>query len=314
LRHLQFFSGNNLAKNKASDRGQGSGRFTVLRLLAGALVFFASHAQAVETPAAVGEGNAAASIDATRAEYDAVLAPSQLVVVDNPYGDVSARFGGFEHKVEVDSVLQEPVGATHIDLTPAVDGEGRYRISPTLPAGKNIAEGQRIDLEVFVPEGHALSVHTEQGSIEVRGVHGDVTLKSTGGNINLRGIKGVIQAETGDGQIDAALTTAPRKSSQRLATSTGDINLAVDDRLDAELDMTTSSLFATEYSLKITRMPGQEPNKRAQALIGENHSRLDVESRRGQIRVSRRTSFTSVGVASSASTEQEEEQEDNDSD
>jgi hypothetical protein len=111
------------------------------------------------------------------------------------------------------------------------------------------------------------------------------------------------------------LTTAPRKSSQRLATRTGDINIAVDDRLDAELDLATSALFGTEYSLKITRMPGQEPNKRAKVLIGEDHSRLVVESRRGQIRVSRRTNFISAGDSTSVATEQqEEEQEDNDSD
>ncbi|HMB42951.1 MAG TPA: DUF4097 family beta strand repeat-containing protein, partial [Luteimonas sp.] len=146
------------------------------------------------------------------------------------------------------------------------------------------------------------------------GLHGDVKLESVTGDISLRGIKGAIQAETDEGQIDASLGTAPRKSSQRLATRTGDINIAVDDRLDAELQMATSALFSTEYSLKITRMPGQEPNKRAQALIGENRARLDVESRRGQIRLSRRIRFTSAGGASSAASEEQEDQEDNDSD
>jgi hypothetical protein len=196
-----------------------------------------------------------------------------------------------------------------------VDSDGHYRIAPRLPAGANISAGQRVDLEVFVPEGHALSVHTEQGSIEVKGVHGDVRIASSTGNISLRGIKGAIQAETGDGQIDASLATAPRKSSQRLATRTGDINIAVDDRLDAELDMATSALFATEYSLKITRRPGEEPNKHAETVIGEDESRLVLESKRGQIRVSRRISFISEGEASSVAHEsKEQEQEDNDSD
>jgi hypothetical protein len=272
----------------------------------------ASHAQAADVSAA--EDSAISSIVATRAEYVDTLTPGQAVAVDNPYGDVAVRFGGFEHKAETHTVLQEPAGASHIELKPSVDSEGRYRISPTLPAGAAIAEGQRIDLEVFVPEGHAVSVHTNQGSIEAKGVHGDVKLESVTGDISLRGIKGAIQAETDAGQIDASLSTAPRKSSQRLTTRTGDINIAVDDRLDAELQMATSALFATEYSLKIIRMPGHEPNKRAQALIGENHARLDVESRRGQIRLSRRINFISTNGASSAADEAQEEQEDNDSD
>ena len=105
-----------------------------------------------------------------------------------------------------------------------------------------------------------------------------------------------------------------RKAKQRLATSTGDINIAVDDRLDAELDMATSALFGTEYSLKVARLTGQEPNKRARVVIGDDASRLVVESRRGQIRLSRRASFTPKGEAASVASGDEEEQEDGDSD
>ena len=302
-----------MTQQAANHGRQGKARTRILRSLLGALVMFVSPAQAVGITA--DEDPATSSIVAIRSEYSATLTAGQAVAVDNPYGDVLARFGGFEHEVQVYAIVQEPAGATHIELEPSADSDGRYRISPRLPTGANVAQGQRVDLEVFVPEGHDLSVHTDRGSIEVRGVHGDVLLASTAGNIGLRGIKGVIRAETGDGQIDASLGTAPRKSSQRLATRTGDINIAVDDRLNAELDMATSALFSTEYSLMITRRPGEEPNKRAKAVIGEDESRLVLESKRGQIRVSRRTSFTSTGEASSvARDEQEEEQEDNDGD
>lgn len=306
-------------KARAANRGgRGIQRRWGLCCLVCALALLAWHAQAADVASGVSSADASiadTSTVAVRSEYSATLKEGVPVAVENPYGDVSARFGGFEHKVQVYAVLQEPAGAAHIELEPGTGGNGDYRISPHLPAGVTVAAGQRVDLEVFVPEGHALSVRTEQGSIEVKSVHGDVHLASTTGDISLRGIKGVIQAETGDGQIDASLSTAPRKSSQRLTTRTGDINLAVDDRLDAELDMATSALFATEYSLKVTRQPGQEPNKRARTVIGDDAAKLFVESRRGQIRVSRRVSFTPAGGASSAAAdEQEEGQEDNDSD
>jgi hypothetical protein len=284
------------------------------RSIVGAFVLLAASAQAGVV--AAGDADAATPpINASRPEFNATLTAGQAIVVDNPYGDVAARFGGFENKAEVHAVLQEPTGAAPIEFLPRVNKDGLYEVTPRLPAGVTIAEGQRIDLEVFVPEGHDISVRTGSGLIEVKGVHGNVDIKSESGNISLRGIKGAITAETGDGQIDASLSSAPRKSSQRLATRTGDINIAVDDRLDAELDMATSALFGTEYSLKVTRLPGQEPNKRARVVIGEDHSRLTVESRRGQIRVSRRSKFISAGDANSVATErQEEEQEDNDSD
>lgn len=260
------------------------------------------------------EDKLAASIVTTRGDYVATLPVGQAIVIDNPYGDVRVRFGGFEHKIDAHAVLQEPAGAAHIALKPAVADDGTYSIAPRLPAGATVGEGQRLDLSVFVPEGHALRVRTEQGLIDVHGVHGDVDLKSTAGDINLRGIRGAIHGETGEGAIEASLESAPRNASQRLATTTGNIQVGVDDRFNAALDMATSAQFATDYSLDITPLAGQEPNKRARALIGANVSKLVLESRRGEIRLLRRSGFTAVGGASSVADGGQEGQEDNDSD
>lgn len=256
----------------------------------------------------------AGSIVTTRSDYASTLAPGQAIVIDNPYGDVQVRFGGFEHKVDAHAVLQEPEGGAHIELKPGVAGGGIFTIAPRLPAGASQRAGQRIDLSVFVPEGHALTVRTEHGLIDVHGVHGDVDLKSTAGDIKLRGIKGAIHGETGEGAIEASLDTAPRNATQRLATTTGDIQVGVDDHLDAALDMATSALFATDYSIDVSRRIGEEPNKHARTVIGANQSKLVLESRRGQIRLMRRAGFTTVGAESSAAPAAAEGSEDTDSD
>jgi hypothetical protein len=247
----------------------------------------------------------------SRDDYAATLQPGQVITVDNPYGDVHARFGGFANAVETHTVLQEPKGAAHIELKPQTTADGLYTIAPRLPAGATITDSQRIDMSVLVPDGHALRVSTEQGLIDVHGIHGDVDLKSAGGNLNLRGIQGAIQGETTAGSIEASLGTAPKGAQQRLATTTGDIEIGVDDQLDAAIDLATSALFATDYSLTVTRNPGQEPNKHARALVGRNASRLTLESLRGEIRLRRRAGFTSVGGAPDAGQQGED---DNDSD
>jgi hypothetical protein len=289
-----------------------------LMLCVGALMLFAACSRAPQPStipaAATAQDKRVASIVTTRSDYAATLPAGQAIEIDNPYGDVHVRFGGFEHKVDAHAVLQEPKGAAHIELKPAIAEDGRYTIAPRLPAGASVREGQRIDLSVFVPEGHALSVRTEQGLINVHGVHGDVDLKSTAGDINLRGIKGAIHGETGEGAIEASLDTAPRNASQRLATTTGDIQVGVDDQLDAALDMATSALFATDYSIEVMRRPGEEPNKRARVVIGANASKLALESRRGQISLIRRAGFTPVGGESSAAPAGQAGGEDNDSD
>lgn len=250
-----------------------------------------------------------------RSDVKATLPARQVVNIDNPYGDVHARFGGFEHRLEAHLVLQEPDGAAHIELKPVSrDADKRFSLIARLPKGTALRDGQRLDLSVLVPEGHDLRVRTEHGLIDVHGLRGDLDAVTVDGPIDLRGIRGTISASTTTGMIEAALGKAPRGSTQRLVTTTGDIRVGVDDHLDAALEMTTSSQFATDYSLTITPRPGAEPNKQAQALIGENHAKVLLESMRGEIRLLRRARFTAAGGATAADSEQEEEMEDNDSD
>jgi len=245
-----------------------------------------------------------------RSDYTTQLPAGRAILIDNPYGDVHVRFGGFAHVVDTHAVLQQSSAAAKIALEPGND-QNLYSVVPRLPAGATLAEGQRLDLSVLVPEGHALKVRTGAGDIEVRGVHGDVDLKSDSGNISLRGISGIIKAETGSGRIEASLGKAPAKSTQRLATRTGEVIVAVDDTLDAEVELATSGVFATEYSLHVTQRPGEEPNKRARSVIGRDSARVALESKRGEIRLLRRASFvTANGKHIAASPETE----DNDSD
>ena len=299
-------------------RTMAQGRFLLWIAVAGlACCALPAAAADAPSPTASSESEAtrelAGSTVIARSDINATLSAGQAVSIDNPYGDVHVRFGGFEHRIETHAVMQEPQdAAAHIAVTPtASDGQPHYDLVARLPAGEVLREGQRLDLSVLLPEGHALRVRTEHGAIDVHGVHGDVDAVSVDGNIELRGIKGVIQAQTSSGSIEASLASAPRGSTQRLATTTGDIRVGVNDRLDAQLEMTTANQFATDYSLAITRHPGEERNKLARAVIGKKHARLKLESARGEIRLLRRASYTAKGKAPSG---EDAEEEDNDSD
>lgn len=249
-----------------------------------------------------------AALAPERRDFSATLADGQAVAIDNPYGDVRLRFGGYAHALEIHAVLQQPAKAAPIALQPQAETK-RYVFAPRLPEGAVLAEGQRVDLVAFVPSGHAVSARTERGLIESRGVRGDVDLDSVSGDIAIRGTQGRVRAQTGDGAIEASFDAAPKASQQRLATRTGNIVLAVDDRLDAALELATSGVFATEFSLDVERLAGQEPNKRAHTLVGEDEARIALESRRGEIRLLRRSAFTPLGGKPA-----DQEYEDNDSD
>ena len=250
----------------------------------------------------------AAATEPERRDFSATLDEGQPVVIDNPYGDVRLRFGGYAHALDIHVVLQQPAAAAPIALEP-LDDKARYRLAPRLPAGAIVADGQRLDVVAFIPTGHPVSVRTEQGLIESHGVRGDIDLHSVSGDIAIRGTQGRVRAQTGAGAIEASFNSAPMASQQRLATTTGNIVLAVDDRLDAALDLATSGVFATEFSLAVERLAGQEPNKRARTVVGQEHARITLESRRGEIRLLRRSAFTPLGGPPA-----EQEYEDNDSD
>ena len=243
-----------------------------------------------------------------RLDFSATLLDGQAVAIDNPYGDVRLRFGGFAHALEIHAVLQQPADASPIAVQPGVES-GSYRFAPRLPSGAIVSDGQRLDVVAFIPRGHAVSVHTEQGLIESHGVRGDIDLASVSGDIAMRGTQGRVQAQTGAGAIEASFNAAPKGSRQRLATTTGNIVLAVDDRLDAGLELATSGVFATEFSLDVEPLANQEPNKRALATIGDDDAHITLESRRGEIRLLRRSPFTPLGGKPA-----HEEYEDNDSD
>jgi len=220
------------------------------------------------------------------------------VEIDNPYGNVGLRFGGYAHRVEVQAVRQEPAEVEAIRIEPQT-ADGRWLLAPRLPAGTLIAEGQRLDVVVFVPDGHAVTVVTERGAVDARGLHSDLTIRSTAGELAIRGTKGTVNAQTGSGQIEIALGQAPVGSVQRLSTKTGNIIVGVDDGLNADVALSTSGVFATEYSLQVEHMQGQEPNKQAIATVGTAAARVELSSARGEIRLLRRASYTpavAVGV------------------
>ena len=274
-------------------RGQGMARFAFV----GVAVLLCACA-CTRTPEATGGADRTAVVAAEepvpepkRQNLGAKLPAGQPIVIENPYGSVFLRFGGYEHEVGIHSTLQQPPGAAVIEFKLG-ERDGNYLVAPRLPEGATLAEGQRLDLVVYVPEQHIVTVRTEQGDIESRGVKSDLDLKTVSGNIAVRGTEGTVQAETGEGSIETAFAEAARPgSTQRLATTTGNIVVGVTDHLDALVRMGTSGQFSTDYSIKVTQLPGAEPNKDARAIIGAPKAEIVLESRRGEIRLLRRAEY-----------------------
>jgi hypothetical protein len=251
--------------------------------------------------------NAAAPAAEASVDFDALLVrldhleklpATTPILIDNPYGDVRLRFGGYENTVELHVTEQRPDATLPTFEYRHQLESGSYRIAPTLPTGVALQTHQRTDLVVYVPQGHPVQVSTVRGMVESRGLKSDLLIRSEAGNILLRGTLGLLDVQTDAGTIEVALEDAPVGSSQRLVTTTGLITAALADSSNVDVTLSTSAPMTTEFSLQIDHLPGQEPNKRGRAQIGQPSARLQIESKRGEIRVLRRAAFTPVASSS----------------
>jgi hypothetical protein len=106
-----------------------------------------------------------------------------------------------------------------------------------------------------------------------------------------------VQAQSDDGRIEVSLQDGAREGSvQRFVSRTGSVTLNVGDKLDAEVSMSTSHQFATDYSLTVRHLDGQEPNKTATATVGEpkpgeRRARIEMRSLVNEVRLQRRGVF-----------------------
>jgi hypothetical protein len=257
--------------------------------------------QSVPTMPPAGAPSARAELkyaaEPTRSEVKAVLTVGQALQIQNDFGDVRLRFGGFEHGVLVTAVAQAPIGSA----MPVVGFDQASGIVRTaLPDARAAVLGQRIDLVVWAPEKHNIKVNTLRGLVEIRGVHSDVTVRSSSGDITARGVQGALDIETGSGAIEAAFSDHAIAAVQRAVTRTGAIVVSFGPKLNAELALATSALIATEYSVEITQKPGEEPNKTGVVKIGVGKNglaanKIEISSKRGELRLFRRQAFVEGG-------------------
>jgi len=246
----------------------------------------------------------AVTLEPIRQDLEFKLDAGQSVLIDNPYGSVLLRFGGYEHALGLHTTLQQPATAAAIEFSPhAVDGH--FEIAPRLPSAAMLAAGQRFDIVAYVPQHHAVRVRTLDGTIESRGLQSDLDMASVSGALAARGSTGGVQAESESGSIEVAFAErAPAGSRQRLATTTGAIIVGVTDTLNAEVRLATSAPFTTDYSLEVAHHAGAEPNKSAQAHIGKpdpaQPAVLELHSLRGDIRLLRRAVYVDAPIATPA--------------
>jgi hypothetical protein len=217
--------------------------------------------------------------------------PGGTVRVVNPLGNIYARFGGYEARVEVLATLQQK-GATPPAEVSLITTRTRLDITVRPGAGDpggKVADAptSRADLVVFVPEHVMLDARTESDRIEIKGLRSDVVASSASGDIWIRAVEGRVRAKTPRGRISVALETGATSLVQDFTTETGDIEVYVREDAAFSARLATSGEISTDFSLEIEHRRFEEPGKHAVAVVGEGGLELALASKRGRIRLLR---------------------------
>ena len=119
----------------------------------------------------------------TTQEWLETVRPGQAVRVMNLFGNVHARFGGYEGQVEILAAVQRletdlpelQVRVSHSEQ--ALD----ISVGTVDAADEKIETRDRVDLVVFVPQGSPLDVRTEDGLIDAKKLKSEVVASSRTG-------------------------------------------------------------------------------------------------------------------------------------
>jgi len=210
------------------------------------------------------------------------------VRVVNPHGNVHARFGGFHNRLEVQSTeqrIEEELPELRVLLSRGEAGldvvVGPAETGNPSPAGFETRD--RIDLVLFVPEGVALDIRTDDGLIDVKKIRSDLSADSRTGEVRIKSIRGRAQAKSLRGRISATLVTGVTGESQDFVTETGDIEVWIGEDFHAEAVLATSGEICTDFSIEIQHHRLEEPNKVGVAMVGPGGPRLRLGSKQGRV-------------------------------
>ena len=143
------------------------------------------------------------------------ISAGKTLQVRNAFGDIRARYGGDEGKVEVSAVLQHlttiapPLKVTIIESEKSILITVGYPL-PVPAAAEHDGpppRKDRADLVVFVPKGTLLDALTQDGLIEAKGLQSDLVADSGKGNIWAR-VNGSATAHSERGEIQVFLDPA----------------------------------------------------------------------------------------------------------
>ncbi len=249
----------------------------------------------VQAPSQVDVSVENAGFEIERFSWLGSVEPGQTVTVRNDFGDVRARFGGYQGQVEVLATLQHfsaegPALTVETRATESgVEVTAGYRVDGTAEwlTHRRSEHKKRADVVVFVPRGAMLVASTDHGLLQVRGIQSDLKAKTVSGEIEIRKVAGDFDLATKSGSILALVGARGAGRRQSMVSASGDLTAVLSEDVNLTVRVATGGLISTDFSLRIE--PGEDPRgvKTGEAVIGKGTTELVLSSESGHLRLAR---------------------------
>ena len=217
------------------------------------------------------------------------------VTVVNRFGSVRARFGGYEGRVEVFANVQQFAeegprllietreARTGVEVTVGYRNDAGELVTAPDPGHK-----KRADMVVYVPQGAPLSVSTDRDLIDARGLKSDVRARTVHGDLTARKIEGALDFETGSGDVLVLLESWNPERRHAFTSDSGDLSIYFGGEVNARIDVATSGLISTDFSMSVDCQADRKPIRRGDVLAGKGSSMVAISSVDGHVRLVRK--------------------------
>ena len=191
-------------------------------------------------------------------EQSFAVGDAPMLTVDNFAGDVSVHAGeGSAIRVVATKRAAREKDLERIEVR-MNERDGAVEVVTDPPSGwKNVS----VDLEITVPAGASVDLHTGAGDLIVRDLQGAVRADNGAGDVDIRGTSGAVDAHTGAGSIDYR---GRPQGECRFDTGAGTIKLRLPDDVNIKVDLDTG-VGDIDVELPVE---GEVSNRKVEGIIG----------------------------------------------
>lgn len=220
-----------------------------------------------------------------RTETRRAVAAEGPVSVVNPYGNVILRAGNEGEVMALGLAQRHRDDPRRAEVSLVEDGGGvAVRVAYPALAMPEPVEGwerRRVDLTVMVPPEAPVSVETDGGDVEARGLRAPLRIETGRGHVRAR-VGGEVVAVSEHGELLVQFLSTRWAGPSRLTTKTGPITAELPAGGNAHVRFATAGPLTTDYSVQIER-DAASGRKNGSATVGDGGPLLEIESDRGAI-------------------------------